>query len=142
MTPEQIERIRASWEMAAPIADEAARLFYGKLFEIDPSAHALFAGVDMAEQRRRLVAALGLVIGRLDAFAEHKPTLEALGRRHADYGVTAAHYDSVGEALLWTLKTGLGDAFTHDMRAAWTIAYALIASAMRDAAEAGQSAAA
>lgn len=36
------------------------------------------------------------------------PALEALGRRHAGYGVQPKHNATVGQALLDTLQAGLG----------------------------------
>jgi hemoglobin-like flavoprotein len=62
------------------------------------------------------------------------PVVEDLGRRHAAYGVTDDHYDTVGAALLWTLEKGLGDAFTAEAREAWTTVYGLLASTMKNAA--------
>ena len=61
------------------------------------------------------------------------PAVEALGRRHAGYGVREGHYATVGAALLWTLEQGLGDAFTTDVRKAWTTAYGTLASVMIEA---------
>ena len=37
----------------------------------------------------------------------------------------------VGEALLWTLRKGLGEAFTPDVEAAWSNVYGTLASAMQ-----------
>jgi len=37
MTPTEIDMIRASWSSVEPIADTAAGLFYGRLFELDPA---------------------------------------------------------------------------------------------------------
>ena len=42
-------------------------------------------------------------------------------------------YTTFGQALLWTLEHALGDAFTDDVRSAWTSAYALIADTMQEA---------
>jgi hemoglobin-like flavoprotein len=60
--------------------------------------------------------------------------LRNLGRRHAKYGVTDAHYDTVGAALIWTLEKGLGERFTADVREAWVAVYDLIATTMKGAA--------
>jgi hemoglobin-like flavoprotein len=60
--------------------------------------------------------------------------VQALGRRHAGYGVTDEHYDMVAEALLWTLQQGLGEYFTPDVAAAWCSAYAILADVMKAAA--------
>jgi hemoglobin-like flavoprotein len=50
------------------------------------------------------------------------------------YHVQPAHYDTVGAALLWTLGQGLGAAFTPPVEAAWTEAYTILATVMKDAA--------
>src|SRR6266516_2586192 len=63
------------------------------------------------------------------------PAVQALGRRHAGYGVRAEHYESVGVALLWTLEQGLGEAFSEEAREAWATAYGTLASVMIGAAD-------
>jgi hemoglobin-like flavoprotein len=62
--------------------------------------------------------------------------LHGLGARHASYGVQASHYDTVGSALLLTLRDGLGDAFTPAVAEAWTAMYALVAREMQSTAAA------
>lgn len=42
MTPRQVELVQTTWEKCAPIADQAAALFYGKLFELDPNLKPMF----------------------------------------------------------------------------------------------------
>jgi len=141
MTPDQKDILRDTWQSVAPIADEAAKLFYDRLFEIDPATRPLFARTAMPEQRARLMEAIGLVIDKLDELELLVPTIEALGRRHVGYGVTDAHYVSVGAALLWTLEQGLGDAWTPEAAEAWSDAYTLLATTMRKAAAETQAAA-
>lgn len=136
MTPEQTQIIRANWQQVTPIADTAATLFYERLFEIDPAVKPLFAKTDMSAQRSRLLNAIALVIAGLEQVETLRPTLSDLGRRHVGYGVEDRHYDSVGAALLWTLKEGLGENWTTEAEAAWTEAFGLIAGAMRQGAEA------
>jgi hemoglobin-like flavoprotein len=134
MTPEQKDVLRNTWRAVTPIADEAAKLFYDRLFEIDPATRPLFARAAMPEQRARLMEAIGLVIAKLDALEQIVPVIEALGRRHAGYGVIDAHYFSVGAAFLWTLEQGLGEAWTPEAADAWSEAYTLVATTMRRAA--------
>jgi nitric oxide dioxygenase len=136
VTPLQIDLIRASWTKVEPIADTAAQLFYGRLFEVDPRTKHLFRRTDMAAQRRNLVQTLSVVVASLDRLDTIVPAVQALGRRHAGYGVTAADYDTVGAALLWTLEQGLGPDFDDPTRDAWAEAYGILASVMIDAAEA------
>ena len=38
MSPEQKMLVKQTWQQVVPIADTAARLFYDRLFETDPSA--------------------------------------------------------------------------------------------------------
>jgi hemoglobin-like flavoprotein len=134
MTPEQARLITTSWNSVASIADNAIEQFYNRLFEIDPSARALFRATDMPEQRRKVIEALSLALQSLDDLAAPTPTLEELGRRHQRYGVAAAHYDSVGQALLWTLEQGLGAAWTPAVAAAWTELFGQLSSVMKRAA--------
>ena len=134
MTPEQARLVTTSWSSVASIADGAIAQFYNRLFEIDPSARALFRATDMPEQRRKVIEALSLALQSLDDLQALTPTLEELGRRHGRYGVTAAHYDSVGQALLWTLEQGLGGAWTPAMAAAWTELFGQLSGVMKRAA--------
>ena len=134
MSPDEIARIRASWTLVVPIAESLAARFYDRLFALDPSLRPLFAHADPAAQRRKLVQALAVVVAGIEQPAHLLPAVQALGRRHAAYGVEARHYDTVGDALLWTLRRALGVAFDDATRRAWAAAYALLADAMRSAA--------
>ena len=134
MTPEQARLVTTSWNSVASIADSAIEQFYNRLFVIDSSARALFRATDMPEQRKKVIEALSLALQSLDDLQALTPTLEGLGRRHQRYGVTAAHYDSVGQALLWTLEQGLGNRWTPAMAAAWTELFGQLSSVMKRAA--------
>jgi hemoglobin-like flavoprotein len=125
--------IRTTWAQVVPIADQAAALFYQRLFEIDPSARDLFRATDMVQQRKKLLQVLGIAVSSLDNLGALVKTVEDLGRRHAGYGVKDEHYDSVGAALLWTLQQGLGSAWTAEVAAAWTEVYSLLSGIMRRA---------
>jgi len=133
MTPEQIELVKTSWAQVVPIADTAAKLFYGKLFELDPALKPLFKG-DMTEQGRKLMRMVGTAVNGLDRLDQIVPAVKDLGVRHVAYGVQDSHYDTVGSALLWTLDQGLGDAFTPDVETAWATVYGLLAGTMKSAA--------
>lgn len=135
MTPENIALVKTSWQQVLPIQKAAAELFYGRLFELDPSLRPLFRG-DMAEQGRKLMTMINTVVMSLDRLGPMLGAIEDLGRRHVAYGVTDAHYDTVGSALLWTLGKGLGEQFTPAVQAAWAQAYDTLASAMKQAATA------
>lgn len=133
MTPEAVALIESSFDKVKPIAPQAAELFYGKLFDLDPSLRPLFKG-DMVEQGRKLMATLGFVVAGLRTPEKILGAVADLGRRHVGYGVQDSHYDTVGVALLWTLEQGLGPDFTPETKTAWIEAYTLLASVMKNAA--------
>lgn len=133
MHPVQIELVQSSFALVEPIADTAAGLFYERLFELDPSLRLMFAG-DIAEQGKKLMTTLKVVVNGLTRLEALIPAVQALGRRHAGYGVADEHYDIVAEALLWTLHQGLGEYFTPDVAAAWSTAYGILADVMKAAA--------
>jgi hemoglobin-like flavoprotein len=119
MTPEQKRLVENTWKQVAPIADAAAEIFYGRLFEIDPTTRKLFRATDMVAQRKKLLQTLSFAINGLNDLDALASKVEDLGRRHAGYGVTDPQYDSVGAALLWTLEQGLGQAWTPAVASAW-----------------------
>jgi hemoglobin-like flavoprotein len=129
MTPDQVKLVQQSFAQVAPIADTAAGIFYDRLFETAPTVKPLFHG-DMAEQRRKLMATLAVVVNGLGDIEAVLPTASALAKRHVDYGVKPEHYDSVGAALLWTLERGLGGGWTSELAAAWSAAYATLSGFM------------
>lgn len=133
MTPKQIELVKSSWAKVAPITEQAAELFYGKLFELNPEVKNLFKS-DMKEQGRKLMAMLNTAVNSLDKVEIIVPVLQDMGRRHVAYGVKDRDYDTVGEALLWTLEQGLGEAFTDEVKGAWVDTYTLVATTMKTAA--------
>jgi hemoglobin-like flavoprotein len=133
MTPHQIKLVQTSFAKVAPIAATAADLFYGRLFEIAPHVRAMFPS-DLTEQKKKLMAMLGTAVGGLSHLDTLLPAVQALGRRHRGYGVTAAHYTPVGAALLWTLEQGLGEAFTPEVKDAWATAYIVLSTTMINAA--------
>lgn len=135
MTPEQVESVKSTWGMVKPISEQAAEMFYGRLFELDPSLKPLFANAgDMKEQGRKLMSTIGVAVASLDRLDEILPTVQDLGRKHANqYNVPDSSYATVGEALLWTLDKGLGEAFTADVKEAWTLTYTTLADVMKAA---------
>jgi hemoglobin-like flavoprotein len=133
MTPDQITLVRSTFAQVVPIKEAAAGLFYGRLFELDPSLMPLFKG-DIKEQGQKLMAMIGTAVAGLDRLETIVPAVQALGRRHVGYGVKDEHYDTVATALLWTLEQGLGAAFTPDVKAAWATAYGVLAGTMKGAA--------
>ena len=129
MNPTQIKLVQDSFAKVAPISEQAAVLFYGRLFEVAPSVRAMFPD-DMKEQRKKLMATLAVVVGGLSNLEAVLPAASALAKRHVNYGAKPEHYPVVGGALLWTLEKGLGDAWTPDVAEAWTAAYGTLSGYM------------
>ena len=132
MTPQQVQLVKQSFAKVAPIADQAADLFYGRLFEIAPQVRPLFKG-DIKAQGQKLMSTIAVAVASLDKLPELVPVVQDLGRRHVGYGVKDEHYDLVGQALLWTLAKGLGPDFTPEVKEAWTIVYTILADTMKSA---------
>ena len=129
MTPSQIELVQDSFSKVAPISEQAAVLFYGRLFEVAPQVRALFPD-DMTEQRKKLMATLAVVVNGLTNLEAVLPAASALAKRHVGFGAKPEHYPVVGGALLWTLEKGLGEAWTPEVAAAWTAPYGTLSSFM------------
>src|SRR5579864_1237336 len=121
MTPDQVKLVQQSFSKVAPISDQAAAIFYDRLFEVAPQVKAMFPA-DLSEQRKKLMATLAVVVNGLSDLPAILPAASALARWHVAYGAKPEHYPVVGSALLWTLEKGLGSSFTYDVAAAWTAA--------------------
>lgn len=132
ITPEQKDHVQSTWKLVEPISETAADLFYGKLFEIAPEVKSLFKS-DIKDQGKKLMQMIGVAVAGLDNLGELTPAVAALGKRHVGYGIADSHYDSVGEALLWTLGQGLGKKFTQEVKEAWTVVYTTLAGVMIEA---------
>jgi hemoglobin-like flavoprotein len=149
LTAEDRAVVVHSWRLVVPIAETAADLFYRRLFELKPEYRALFPD-DMAKQKRKLVTMLAFIVKAMDwmeddwqeEVAEEDDlclVVLAMGRRHTSlYKIPDASYDTVGAALLWTLDQGLGEAFTDEVRAAWTKLYGVVATTMKVGGRASQ----
>jgi len=133
MTPEDKKLVQESFAKVAPIAEQAAALFYQNLFTKDPSLKPLFKG-DMAEQGKKLMKMIATAVNGLDQLEAIVPAVQDLGRKHVKYGVQPQHYDTVGAALLLTLEQGLGSAFTPEVKQAWAKVYGVLAGTMKSAA--------
>jgi hemoglobin-like flavoprotein len=132
MTPAQISLVQSSWQAVTPLKDQAAAMFYRKLFDLDATLEPLFKS-DLTSQGRKLTTMIDFVVARLDRLAEIVPAVQDLGRRHVVYGVRDEYYDTVAVALLWTLSACLGETFTREVKDAWTNAYVVLAGAMKEA---------
>lgn len=102
-------------EMALPVT----LLFYGRLFDLDPSLRQLFK-IDLKEQSKKLIATLDALVESIDDWQRIVPVLHQLGQRHVGYGVKEQYYDTVCSALVWAFGQALQPGFDNQVRAAWT----------------------
>lgn len=134
MTSHQIQLVKDSYRRVAALPVEAVgKLFYDRLFATAPEVRPLFSRTTVPEQSKKLLATLTYVVTRLDRLDSVVADVEALARRHVRYGVQEHHYVLVGQALLWTLEQGLGDAWTPEVGSAWQACYALLSETMLNA---------
>jgi len=133
MTPEQIKLVQDSFEVVKLNAQQAAQLFYNRLFDLNPNLRSLFSG-NMVEQGRKLMSVLATAIASLNNLEKIVPVVQELGKRHHHYGVTHQDYDTVGQALIWTLEQGLAEKFDAVTKAAWLEVYGLLSTVMKEAA--------
>lgn len=141
LTDEQKIHITNSWRLVVPIAATAADLFYKRLFELRPD-YVEFFPTDMSRQKDKLVAMLDFIVKSLNWKAHQwrediDPDEDlflvvlALGRRHGQlYKIPADSYGPVGQALIWTLDYGLGEAFTAEVKEAWLAVFTLLSKTM------------
>ena len=130
LTPKQLELVQTSWDKVEPIADNAADIFYTRMFSVEPSYRELFPE-DMAKQKKALMMMISMAVKGITNLDELVPKVQNLGRRHAKYyKVTIPMYKTVGECLLYTLEQGLGDTFTPEHREAWALTYEILAGVM------------
>ncbi len=110
-------------------------LFFKNLFMANPSLESgMFAHTNQNEQSGKLLDAITEVVNNLNDLTPVVPTLKALGKKHAGFGVTSEHYDQVGEALIQALKTVLRKDFTAEVEEAWKAAYGVLSATMQEGA--------
>ncbi|CZF80767.1 Flavohemoprotein [Grimontia celer] len=130
LTQQQITLIQTSFSKVEPISLKAAEIFYDTLFSYDPTLKPLFKS-DMKLQGRKLMAMLSAAVNGLNDLDSLVPVLHQLAERHEGYGVKKSHFTPVGNALLHTLKVGLGDEYTPEVRAAWVALLHIVADTMK-----------
>ena len=135
MTPDQIRLIQETFDFIRPSMSVVTEMFYTRLFHVAPEMRELFPD-DMKEQRRKLRAMLAHLVDNLTGLEELVPAIQELGCRHTKYAADRSDYNTVSDALIWTLEQGLGEMFTDEVREAWAAAFDTLSEIMIEAAEA------
>src|SRR5262249_48898693 len=114
----------------SPHGDALAQTFYDTLFSRYPEVRPLFEGMQIEDQKRKLVRALALVVRHFEEPHFLRAYLQGLGAIHLAYGVQSEQYRLVCECLVAALADTAGATWTEDERAAWEGALALISETM------------
>jgi NAD(P)H-flavin reductase/hemoglobin-like flavoprotein len=129
-----IASIRETFAIVAAAGDEPASYFYSRLFVAHPHVRNMFPPA-MDAQRDRLLGALVRIVEGLTSPEDLVAYLSQLGHDHRKYSVEPEMYGAVGEALIATLRTYAGPAFTPAAEEAWVQAYQAASGLMIRAAE-------
>jgi len=127
--------LKESWTLVEEQQDKVAGYFYARVFTTAPQVRDLFP-VQMDVQRARLLGAIVTAVQTLDDPDRFDEYLRSLGRDHRKFHVHPEHYDVVGAALLESLRTFAGQAWSIEYDQAWRDAYDVIARKMIAGAEA------
>lgn len=135
LTPDQIDAIRNSFSAVRPHADAMADEFYDELFRLDPNTRLMFRS-DLADQKKKLMATLSVVVNSIDRLHDIIGIVKSLGMRHAGYGVEPSHFASVGLALIHAIDNTLTEhtleRIDEQGREAWFEAFQVLASVMQE----------
>jgi hemoglobin-like flavoprotein len=130
LTEREMLLIKRSWNNVRNIDPVVVGdAFYSKLFFEKPALRKMFP-VEMDAQYRKLLDMLNMIVMRLDRLDELTEEIVAMAKRHEGYGVRPEHFAPVGEALIWTLKTGLGHEWNEELKDAWLKCYRVLSNAM------------
>jgi hemoglobin-like flavoprotein len=127
MTPRQIRLVEQT--LAAVDIDDLTADFYRRAFATDPTLADMFTS-DPTVQRTRFAAELAEIVCSIRSLDTFAASARSLGISHRDYGVSAAHYRLMGNALVAALAATLGSRWTDEVEEAWSLAYNLTAETM------------
>ena len=133
MTPRQIEIVEATVD-GLDLAQLAGD-FYARALAAEPELARMFT-TDWEVQQVRFATELDAIVRLIRSHDEFVAAGRALGVRHRSYGVVAAHYRLMGEALMGALGAALGPDWNDEVEDAWRLAYNLTAETMMSGARA------
>lgn len=125
-----VETLESSFNLLAPQAETLVARFYEELFKRYPAVAPLFAHTSPAEQQRKLLASLKLVINNIRKPETLANALMDMGKRHQNYGADPEHYTAVANTLIDVMQEIAGDAWNNTIETAWRDALNLIADIM------------
>lgn len=130
MTAREKQLVRDSFGCLREVGGPLTLLFYGRLFALEPALRPMFHG-DIGRQGQKLLEMLAAVVDGLDRLDALRPALEAMGQRHAGYGVAPRHYALVEESLAWALAQTLETGACDEVVEAWRKVLRAVSEAMQ-----------
>ena len=131
----EVALLEETFAALAPQGEALVARFYEELFARFPEVRPMFANTDPAQQQKKLLAALQLVVNSLRRPAQLRKTLLGLGAKHHAYGAKEEHYMAVAETLLDVMEEFAGDLWTDEVEDAWRNALNTVAATMLSADE-------
>jgi len=128
-----VEVLEQTFAALAPQGEALVARFYQQLFNRYPQVRPLFRNTTPADQQRKLLSALKLVVSNLRNPGVLTETLQNLGRRHQQYGAVPGHYQAVASTMLDVMKEFAGVLWTKEVHKAWSDALHTIAEIMLNA---------
>lgn len=132
MTPKQKMLLQLSFTQITSSTDEVAERFHRRLLRLDPALRRS----DLKTEGRKLIQLIGLAVRSFDEPERVAEAARGLGREYAAQGLTEDHFNTMGEALLWTLEQTLGEGgLDRDERTAWIRIYQTLTDWMKEGAQ-------
>ncbi|WP_455203262.1 methyl-accepting chemotaxis protein [Kaarinaea lacus] len=125
-----VQTLEQTYKVLKPNAEQLVHRFYQELFTRFPGVKPLFKNTTQAEQEKKLLAALNLVMKNLRKPENLVNALEVLGSKHKLYGALPEHYAAVASVLLDVMKEFTGAVWTQKVHDAWSGALETIAATM------------
>ena len=125
-----VDLLEETFAALAPQGEALVARFYEELFARHPGVKPMFANTSVAEQEKKLLGALVLVINSLRKPKALVTALTSLGEKHHAYGAKPEHYTAVAQVLLDVMEEFAGDLWTEEVEEAWTEALNTVASTM------------
>ncbi|CAI6361044.1 unnamed protein product [Macrosiphum euphorbiae] len=121
LSPLQISQLKDSWSLLAQDPSQLASALVIRLFKENPEYQSLFKklknlSIDELESNPQFMshaskvgAALASTIDHLDKPEELEKLLTNLGIKHKQYGLTAKHFQVIGDVLVSMIAEAIGD---------------------------------
>jgi len=135
MNSEIAHRLQSSCTGLAACADELIELFYSRLFAENPSLRGRFPA-GLADQKHRLLAAIGPVICALDEPQRLAATLRDIGARHPALARSSDLLVAMRDTMVYCLHELAGGHWDDQTERDWSAALDFIGAALIEGARA------